>query len=94
MNKCIRISFAAHGLPNGFLREAILKRARALNLEGTAQINTTEQHVKIVACGTKESIDAFLDFLHKGPDKTILENIEADPFLKDKDYRGVFRVIE
>lgn len=94
MNKCVRITFSSQDLPQDFLRNIVLKKARLLELEGTAQVISTENRVKIIASGIKENIDEFIDFLHKSPGKTFLEDIEAEPFLKDKDYRNVFRVIE
>lgn len=94
MNKCVRISFSCQKLPKDFLREVLLKKARLLEIEGTAQMSVADGRVKIVACGSKDNIDEFMDFLHKGPGKTVLDDIEAEPFLKDKEYRGVFRVIE
>ena len=42
----------------------------------------------------KEGVDAFLDELHKSAGAAELKEIEIEPFLKDKDYRGVFRIIE
>ncbi len=92
MNKCLRIVFTAD-FPEGFLRSFIQKQAQRFNLEGIAQ-TTSEKEIRIVACGTKNEVDEFLDALHKGSSKCIPEDIQIEPFLNDKDYRGVFRVIE
>ena len=93
MNKCLKISFSAADLPDDFLRVFIQKQAKSFDIEGVAQIVFTDGRVKIVACGPKEDVDAFVDALHKGSTKTYLDDIEIEPFLKDKDYRGVFRVL-
>lgn len=92
MNKCLKISFSGE-FPPDFFKEFIQKHAKKLGVEGTVQL-ISPQTVRIIACGTKESIDAFVDILHKGASGVFLEGIEIEPFLKDKDYRGVFRVIE
>ncbi len=93
MNKCLKITFSG-AMPEGFLHNFIQKNAKKLNLEGTAQVVTSENKVRIVVCGDKDEVDQFIDLLHKGSGKVILEDIQIEPFLRDKDYRGVFRVIE
>jgi acylphosphatase len=90
MMQCLRITFP-HNDSTDFLHTFIQKNARSLEIEGTAQL--VANHIKIVACGTKDAIDAFLDFLHKEAAKKSID-LEIEPFLKDKDYRGVFRIIE
>ena len=79
--------------PTGILRSFVQKYAHTLNIEGTAQL-VGSQEVLIVACGTKDKVDSFLDALHKGSKQWLPENILIEPFLKERDYRGVFRVIE
>ena len=92
MNKCLRITFTAD-VSGDFLRIFVQKHARKMNIEGTAQV-TAEQKIRIIVCGTKDNVDAFLDVIHRGSATCVPENIEVEPFIKDKDYRGVFRVIE
>lgn len=92
MNQCLFITFSMD-LPQDFLHTIIQKKARALHIEGLAQ-TITNNKVRIIACGPKEAIDDFVDLLHKEAAHKAIENIEIEPFLKDKDYRGVFRVIE
>lgn len=91
MNKCLRITLEGE-IPEGFLRLFIQKHARKLELEGTAQM--IDGKVRVVVCGNVESVDSFLDVLHKGSSTYTPQDIEVEPFLKDRDYRGVFRVIE
>jgi acylphosphatase len=93
MNKCLKITFGAD-VPEGFLQNFIQKTAKKFNLEGTVQMIPAEDRIKIVICGPKDKVDQFVDVLHKGSGKAVVDDIEIEPFLKDKDYRGVFRVIE
>ncbi len=92
MNKCLRITFTAD-VSSDFLRSFVQKHARKIHIEGTAQL-VGLQKIRIIACGTKDNVDAFLDVIHKGSAACIPEDIEVESFIKDKDYRGVFRVIE
>ena len=93
MNKCLKISFGAD-IPEGFLRTFVQKYARQCELEGMARVFNAEEKIVVVVCGHKDAVDDFLDILHKGSKGVYLEDIEVEPFLKDRDYRGVFRVIE
>lgn len=92
MSKCIKITFT--GNPNqDFLQKVVQKHARSLKVEGLAQ-GSEEGHFKIIVCGDLDTIDSFVDMIHKESVKALLKDIEIEPFLKDKDYRGVFRIIE
>lgn len=99
MNKCLRIVITAK-FSDDLLRSFIHKSAKSLGLEGTAQIIDTQskdalvKKVLISVCGDTEILDEFIDTIHKGTKGFDLKNIEVEPFLKDKDYRSVFRVIE
>lgn len=93
MNKCLKITFNAD-FPEGFLCEFIQKQAKELGLEGTVQVISVNQKVRIVVCGDKGKVDAFVDLLHKGSAHYAPQDIEVEGFAKDKNYRGVFRVIE
>ncbi len=94
MNKCLKITFRGD-LPKDFLKSVVQKYAQKLSLEGTVQrVHADGAITRIIACGTKDAIDDFLDVLYEGATTTDLNEIEVEPFLKDRDYRGVFRVIE
>lgn len=93
MNKCLKITFSAINLPEDFLRAFVREKAQQLKLEGIAQVIPADKRIKIIACGLKDNVDTFVDDLHKGDSKIYLEDIEIEPFSKDRDYRGVFRVI-
>lgn len=92
MSKCIKITFTGSPKPD-FLQKVVQKHARGLKVEGLAQVND-EGNFKIIVCGETESVDSFVDLVYKESVKAALEDIEVEPFLKDKDYRGVFRIIE
>lgn len=92
MNKCLKITFSGD-FPADFFYTFVQKQAKKLGVEGTVQF-VENNSVKIIACGDKDAVDTFLDLLHKGSAAISLTDIEIEPFLKDKDYRGVFRVIE
>ena len=89
-SQCLKISFLGT-LPKNFLEE-VSKQAKKLEIEGTAQ--TVAGNVNLIICGSKERVDLFLDAVHKGLAKATSTHLEIEPFLKTKDYRGVFRVIE
>lgn len=99
MNKCLRIIVTAK-FSDDLLHSFIHKSAKSLRLEGTAQIidaqikDIQNKKVLISVCGETDDLDEFIDILHKGTKGFDLKGIEVEPFLKDKDYRSVFRVIE
>ena len=92
MTKCLSIVLRA-STKEGFLKNFIQKNARDLDIEGIVQ-QKIDGEVNMVICGLREQVDLFLDILHKGSSDCKIHAIEVKPFLKDKDYRGVFRVIE
>jgi acylphosphatase len=92
MKQCLKITVFTK--PTGdFLQDLIRKQATKFALEGTAQVAEDEKII-IIICGEKENIDHFLDVLHKGTTTQKPDRIELEPFFKEKDYRGVFRIIE
>lgn len=93
MNKCLRIVVRTN-VTEAYIQDVIQKNARTLGLEGTVQVVVPHKEVRIVVCGAKESVDLLLDVVHKGFQGVVPEEVHIEPFLKDKDYRGVFRIIE
>ena len=92
MSICLRITVSV-GVQKGFLRSFLQKEALKFDVEGVAQFVDSDK-VQIIACGKKETVDEFVDAVHQGSRKYKLDNIELEPFLKTKDYRGIFRIIE
>jgi acylphosphatase len=83
VNKCLRISFEAK-VPENFLRDFIQKQAKAMRLEGTAQIMESSERVLIVIAGKKEKTDDFLDVLHKELAEHNIQAVEVEAFVKTK----------
>ena len=100
MNKCLRISFMLVGLPekNAQTQEQIekelQKEAQRLLLEGVVQKVEAERRIKLIACGSVERVEQFLDLIHRRIAEKEYEHFEIEPFFKECDYRGVFRIIE
>jgi acylphosphatase len=92
MNKCLRITMHIK-IREGMLQDYIQKNAKKFNIEGTAQA-VDKEVIKIIACGKSDNIDNFIDSLYEGYKDVRPTIIDVEPFLKDKDYRGVFRLIE
>jgi acylphosphatase len=92
MKKCLKIVFS---MPNSeqFLL-SVQKSARNLGVEGTLAVLPSDRLVRIIAHGEKEKVDSFFDVLHKEGAQVGVHDITAEPMLKEKDYRGVFRIIE
>lgn len=93
MNQCLRITFEVPKERRQTVRSLIQKEARSFFLEGTVRI-MPGSNLKVVACGDKNKMDMFLDSVLKEIEKLRCDGLEIEPFLKDRDYRGVFRVIE
>ena len=94
MYKSLRITMSASDIPTQFLKKFIQKKALQLELEGTAQLVKSDSIIRIFVCGLKDHVDSFIDFLHKSPGSVQLNSSEVEPFFKEKDYRGVFRIVE
>lgn len=94
MNKCLRIIVTAK-FHDDLLVTFIQKSAKKLSLEGTAQIvDPVIKTVRITVCGHPGALDEFIDILHAGTKGFDLMSLEIEPFLRDKDYRAVFRILE
>lgn len=91
MNKCLKISCPIPAKGSDIM-SAIQKNAKKYDVEGFVQI--VEEAMKIIACGKKENVDLFVDELHRICIRQADHTLHVEPFLKDKDYRGVFRIIE
>ena len=91
MNKCLKMLITIDATDS--ILKNIQKVAQKYELEGIAQ-SVDQDTLKIIICGHKDKVDEFVDNLHKNINKLSKANIELEPFIKDKDYRGVFRVID
>ncbi|NDD53923.1 acylphosphatase [bacterium] len=91
MKKClkIRVSGTVQGVA---YRAYAQKHAQTLGIEGTVQ-NAEDGSVVIYACGPAASLERFIDFLYKGTPAAHVEDLLAEPFVNERDYRSVFRII-
>lgn len=92
MYKCLKITFTGN-LPKGFLQKTVLKCARDYPVEGLAQL-MMDNLVKIIVCGPLAEVDSFLDELYDEMHEIEMQELQVEPFVKDRDFRGVFRVLE
>lgn len=92
MNKCLKITLFVES-PVTDLHAIIQKQARSYKLEGTVQAIAADK-IRVIVCGEKEQVDYFIDAIHKEASTASVKDIEIEPYVKDRDYRGVFRVIE
>lgn len=92
MKKCLKITIISDAFDENFY-ENLKSAARGLSLEGTVQ-KISSGKIVILVCGKKDNVDALLDMIHQGFEGKSHEDIQVEPFLKEKDYRGIFRVLE
>ena len=93
MNQCLRITFEVSREKRQTVRSLIQKEAKKFFLEGTVRV-MPDSNLKVIACGNKIKMDMFLDSVLKEIENLRCDGLEIEPFLKDRDYRGVFRIIE
>jgi acylphosphatase len=91
MKKCLKIAVSHKG-SDGFVHQ-IHKNGTKLGVEGTIQV-VPDHEMSIVVCGLKDQVDEFVDELHKHAAKEGIVDISIEPYVKAKDYRGAFRIIE
>jgi len=91
MRKCLKIQVSGKVQQNAY-RSLIQKHAQSLGIEGIAQ-NIEDDNVVIYACGPSTLLDQFIDMLYKGTTGSKVNNVMAEPYVNEKNFRGVFRVI-
>ncbi|NBX78275.1 hypothetical protein EBQ93_02820 [bacterium] len=92
MKKCIKIEFVVKN-PQDFLKKIIAKEVKNKLFEGLAQV-LPESMVQICVCGEEDELDQLVDSLYAQVQEYKMADMLVEPFLKDKDYRGVFRILE
>lgn len=100
MRKCVKIvlsDFEEYFDDLASLYKMLKKRLPFDNLEGVVQPQEREVHMMI--CGPKEQVDAAVDALEEfviqeGVSAKHMMGMSVEPFLKDEDYRGVFRFVQ
>ncbi|MFA6991634.1 MAG: acylphosphatase [bacterium] len=90
MRKCLLITITGSVQIEAY-KLFIQKNAGVLGIEGTIQGGN--DGLILHACGVSDKLDNFIDLLYKGIEKSKLKDILVEPFVTEKDYRGVFRII-
>ncbi|MFA5075283.1 MAG: acylphosphatase [Candidatus Babeliales bacterium] len=91
MRKCLKIKVTGKVQGVGY-RSFLQKHAIKLGVEGTIQ-NREDGSVFILACGTSDKLDDFLDSIYEGSKQSKIKDVIVEPMVPEKDFRGVFRVI-
>ena len=94
MNKCIKIMWY---IPNHKVESALLSTiqhtADKLSVEGILCAKSP-QLFEIMAAGNKEAVDKFLDEMYQIIEiPQNLGNLEIIASAKERDYRGIFRIM-
>ena len=87
---CITLSMP---VSDDILKNLVSKSATKLKLEGTAHA-VDDDTIRIITRGSADSIDEFIDALYAGYKNKIPAGVEIEPYTKEHNFRGVFRVIE
>jgi acylphosphatase len=91
MRRCLKIRVT--GKVQGVAYRAFAqKSAHDLGLEGTIQ-NEENGNITIYTCGPSEKLDKFIDALYQGTPAAQITDVLTEPFVNEKNFRGVFRII-
>ena len=71
---CIKVSGKVQGV---FYRQSAREKANSLGITGTVK-NLESGEVEIMATGTKEQLDAFLEWCRQGPPRAVVEKLSYD----------------
>ena len=93
LKRTIKITVLGH-VKDEIYKRFTQKQAQDLAIEGVVQDQAEEGGLVIYACGPSDNLEKFIDLLYKGPSGKPVEDVYAEPFVKEKDYRGVFRIID
>ncbi len=91
MRKCLKIKVMGNVQGNSY-RSYIQKTAQKHGVEGIVQ-GAEDSSILIYACGYSDKLDMFIDDLYRGNAEGGIKGLIAEPFVKEKDFRGVFRII-
>ncbi len=92
MKQCVRICISGKLNP-ALYKEFVQQHANKLLIEGVAQTTEDKNGVIILACGASENLDELIDQLYKGTPDCKIQDVIIEPFLNDRNFRGVFRII-
>ncbi len=92
MKQCVKISVSGKINPTAY-KEYVQKHAHKLSIEGVAQTAEDKESVMIIASGPSDNLDELIDLLYKGTPDCKIKDVLIEPFINERDFRGVFRVI-
>ena len=79
-------------IPHQDFSKFVQKNAQKLGIEGTIQ-NLNDQTILIQATGISQHLDELIDSFYKNNVKAKITDIEVEPLIQERDFRGVFRII-
>ncbi len=91
MKRCVKITITGT-VQNDAYKNFAQKKAQDLNIEGTVQ-NAESGSIILYLCGLAESLDMFIDHLYEGTSGIDIKDLVVEPFINEKNFRGVFRII-
>ena len=91
MKQCIKIIISGQVQSTSY-KEVIQKQAHKLHIEGTLQ-HDGENDLLIFAAGQSDALDELIDHIYKGTTDIKIHEVVIEPFISEKNYRGVFRII-
>jgi len=93
MYKCVRIKVSYPHTEVQMVRQALEQQARDLGIEGVMR-RREDSSYDIIISGAKERVDTFIEAIAHYKDENKVSAFEVEAAVKERDYRGVFRVIE
>lgn len=92
MKQCMQIVISIKKQQATF-EDHVKKMALECQIEGVMQF-LSKTSLKVIACGTKEYIEQFIDTLHQKKVTDLFGDLIIEPIFTEKDFRGVFRIIQ
>jgi acylphosphatase len=98
MKKCLKIHVQLEKAKKNQKQDKVLadfveKQAKKLDLEGSIQMDDVRSAI-IFVYGQIDNVEHFVDAVYKGTQAIVPEIVEVEPALGEKDFRGIFRIIE
>lgn len=91
MKRCLKMLIKIDHWQNSWSSD-IQNQAQKLQIEGVMQ-EVEDMQMRIMICGKNDQLDDFVDYLYDFFVDKKIEIQELEPFIKERDYRGIFRVI-
>ena len=91
MNQQVQI-IVTMPIKDNLLKLFIQKSAESAGIEGHAHAPNNNT-IKIIALGTSQAIDDFIDLIYAGYGQSIPEAVAVEPYEPKKDFRGLFRIL-